>query len=75
MENETQVQTALSRLLANKTVIVIAHRMRTIENADKVVVLKDGRVAEQGAPADLMAAGGEFARMVRLQRESANWAL
>ena len=49
--------------------------MRTIENADKVVVLKDGRVAEQGAPADLMAAGGEFARMVRLQRESANWAL
>ncbi len=75
VENETQVQTALSRLLANKTVIVIAHRMRTIENADKVVVLKDGRVAEQGAPADLMAAGGEFARMVRLQRESANWAL
>ncbi len=75
VENGTQVQAALSRLLAGKTVLVIAHRMRTVEAADKVVVLKDGRVAEQGSPAELKAAGGEFARMVALQRESANWQL
>lgn len=75
VENETQVQKALSRLLAGKTVIVIAHRMRTVESADKVVVLVDGRVAEQGAPCELLATGGEFARMVELQRESASWAL
>ena len=49
--------------------------MRTVENADKVVVLKEGAVVEQGTPAELMAADGEFARMVRLQRESADWAL
>ena len=58
VENETQVQRALSRLLAGKTVLVIAHRMRTVANADKIVVLKEGRVAEQGAPAELMARGG-----------------
>jgi ATP-binding cassette subfamily B protein len=75
VENETQVQKALSRLLTGKTVIVIAHRMRTVESADKVVVLVDGRVAEQGAPCELLATGGEFARMVELQRESASWAL
>ena len=75
VENETKVQQALSRLLQGKTVIVIAHRMRAVENADKVVVLKDGVVAEQGAPADLMAAGGIFARMVTLQQESAAWTL
>lgn len=69
VENETVVQQALSRLLAGKTVIVIAHRMRTVENADKIVVLKDGVVAEQGTPAQLKAAGGEFARMVALQRK------
>ena len=75
VENETKVQEALSRLLAGKTVIVIAHRMRTVENADKIVVLRDGRVAEQGTPAELLAAGGEFAHMVELQRESAAWQL
>ena len=75
VENETVVQQALSRLLTGKTVIVIAHRMRTVENADKIVVLKDGVVAEQGAPAQLKAAGGEFARMVALQKESADWQL
>ena len=75
VENETVVQEALSRLLAGKTVIVIAHRMRTVENADKIVVLKDGVVAEQGAPAQLKAAGGEFARMVALQKETATWQL
>ena len=75
VENETEVQAALSRLLAGRTVIVIAHRMRTVESADHVVVLDRGRVAEQGAPAALMAADGLFARMVRLQRESADWTI
>lgn len=75
VENETKVQEALSRLLAGKTVIVIAHRMRTVENADKVMVLRDGVVAEQGEPAELLAAGGEFARMVALQREGDAWSL
>ncbi|WP_321972617.1 ABC transporter ATP-binding protein [Paratractidigestivibacter sp.] len=75
VENETRVQEALSRLLAGKTVIVIAHRMRTVESADKIVVLRDGLVAEQGTPAELKAAGGEFARMVELQRDSAAWSL
>ncbi len=75
VENETKVQEALGRLLAGKTVIVIAHRMRTVENADKVVVLKDGVVAEQGSPAELKAAGGEFSHMVELQRQTAGWRL
>ena len=75
VENETEVQGALGRLLAGRTVIVIAHRMRTVMAADKVVVLDGGRVAEQGSPAELMAQGGLFARMVRLQTESAKWAL
>ena len=75
VENETVVQQALSRLLAGKTVIVIAHRMRTVENADKIVVLKDGVVAEQGTPAELKAAGGEFAHMVELQKAAAAWCL
>lgn len=75
VENETEVQGALSRLLAGRTVIVIAHRMRTVMAADKVVVLNGGRVAEQGSPQELMAQDGLFARMVRLQTESAEWAL
>lgn len=76
VENETKVQAALSRLLVGKTVLVIAHRMRTIEAADKIVVLKDGTVAEQGTPRDLMQSeGGLFRRMVELQRSSAEWAL
>lgn len=75
VENETQVQQALSRLLAGKTVIVIAHRMRTVENADHIVVLRDGVVAEQGSPAELKEADGLFARMVQLQKESDAWQL
>ena len=76
VENETQVQQALSRLLAGKTVLVIAHRMRTVEAADKIVVLADGRVAEEGSPTQLMAReGGLYRRMVELQRQSAQWQL
>ena len=75
VENETQVQEALSQLLVGKTVMVIAHRMRTVKQADKIVVLDHGRVVEQGSPQELMAADGEFARMVRLQGESADWSL
>ena len=75
VENETIIQSALSRLIQNKTVLVIAHRMRTVANADKVVVLKDGIVAEQGRPEELTAKGGEFARMSALQMESAAWSI
>ena len=75
VENETLIQSALSRLIQNKTVLVIAHRMRTVANADKVVVLKDGIVAEQGRPEELIAKGGEFARMSALQMESAAWSI
>ena len=69
------MQEALSRLLAGKTVLVIAHRMRTVEAADKIVVLADGSVAEQGSPSELMAKRGLFHRMVELQRQSAGWKL
>ncbi len=75
VENETEVQAALGRLLAGKTVIVIAHRMRTVMAADKVVVLDGGHVAEQGSPQELLERDGLFARMVRLQTESAEWAI
>lgn len=75
VENETAIQEALSRLIKNKTVLIIAHRMRTVSSADKIVVLKDGVVAEQGTPAQLVQAGGIFAHMVRLQTESQNWTL
>ena len=75
VENETKVQGALSRLMQGKTVMVIAHRMRTVAGADKIVVLADGGVAEQGAPKELMERGGVFAEMVRLQTEGQNWAI
>ena len=75
VENETKVQGALSRLLAGKTVLVIAHRMRTVAGADHIVVLKDGKVAQQGSPQALMAEGGLFRHMVELQSESAQWQL
>ena len=74
-ENETLIQAALSRLIARKTVLVIAHRMRTISGADQVVVLEGGRVAECGSPKEMEARGGVFARMTRLQREAENWTI
>ena len=76
VENETKVQGALSRLLAGKTVLVIAHRMRTVEAADKIVVLAEGRVAEEGSPAELMGKeDGIFHRMTKLQSASAGWSI
>ena len=75
VENETKVQGALSRLLSGKTVLVIAHRMRTVEAADRIIVLADGRVAEEGTPAELMDKNGLYRRMVELQRQSSAWQL
>ena len=73
VENETLIQTALSRLIKNKTVLVIAHRMRTVSGADKVVVLSDGIVAEQGAPEKLLHSGKIYSHMMQLQRMSGSW--
>ena len=75
VENETLIQSALSRLIRDKTVLVIAHRMRTVAGADKIVVLDQGVVAEQGSPGALLERGGLYAHMVCLQTESQNWAL
>ncbi len=76
VENETKVQGALSRLLTGKTVLVIAHRMRTVEAADHIVVLAEGKVVEEGSPAELYAREGSlFKRMSDLQKASANWSI
>ena len=75
VENETSIQSALSRLIQQKTVLVIAHRMRTVAGADKIVVLADGKVAEQGTPQELMEQQGIYARMVRLQTEGMDWTI
>lgn len=73
VENETAIQTALSRLIRNKTVLVIAHRIRTVAGADKIVVLSDGVVAEQGTPEKLLNKNGIFKRMADLQLQGQNW--
>ncbi len=76
VENETVIQEALSRLIRNKTVIVIAHRMRTVSGADKIVVLSDGTIAEEGRPSDLFAReDSAFRRMAQLQSASAEWSI
>ena len=74
-ENETEIQQAISRLVERKTVLIIAHRMRTVETANKIVVLSGGTVTEMGNPEELMKKKGTFARMVKLQTESQNWVL
>ena len=74
-ENETEIQQAISRLVKHKTVLVIAHRMRTVENADKIVVLAEGTVAECGRPAELLRQKGIFAKMVQLQNASRDWVI
>ena len=76
VENETKVQGALSRLLTGKTVLVIAHRMRTVEAADHIIVLADGKVAEEGSPEELFTKeSGMFRRMTKLQAASAGWSI
>ena len=75
VENETLIQTAISRLIKDKTVLVIAHRMRTIAGADKIVVLSGGTVAEEGTPETLMDKNGIYAHMVKLQSEGARWSI
>ncbi len=75
VENESAVQEALSRLLQGKTVLVIAHRMRTVAGADHIVVLERGHVAQQGTPEELMRKGGLYRRMTELQKETAQWEL
>ncbi len=69
VENESAVQAALSRLLKDKTVLIIAHRMRTVAGADRIVVLENGKVAQQGSPAQLMEQGGLYRHMVQLSRK------
>ena len=75
VENETAIQEALSRLIKNKTVLIIAHRMRTVAGADQVVVLSGGIVTEQGSPAELYARKGLYTHMVDLQSASQNWTI
>ena len=74
-ENETLIQSSLSRLIKNKTVIIIAHRMRTVANADKIVVISNGRSDEQGKPSELLKKDSIYAKMVRLQTESKSWSI
>ena len=75
VENKTAIQEALSRLIKHKTVLIIAHRMRTVAGADKIVVLSGGIVVEQGSPAELYAQKGLYTHMVDLQTESQRWAI
>ena len=75
VDNETEIQNAISRLVKGKTVLVIAHRMRTIEAADQIVVLADGVVAEKGSHETLMKKNGLYRKLVDLQTESTNWKL
>lgn len=75
VENESAVQKALSYLLQGKTVLIIAHRMRTVAGVDKIVVLEEGQVVEQGRPEDLMEKGKAFRHMVELQQKTASWKL
>ena len=74
-ENETQIQAAPSRLLVDKTVLVIAHRMHKVTNANQIVILDAGSVTERGTPQKLLAHDGLFTHMVSLQRRSGSWTL
>lgn len=73
MENESLIQASLSKLIQNKTVLIIAHRMRTVAGADRIVVLKDGYVAQNGSPAQLAKEDGIYREMIRAQQQSENW--
>lgn len=75
IKNENLIQQAISRLTKNKTVIVIAHRMRTIAGSDKIVLLKDGKVSQMGNHIELIKSPGDYLNMIKLQTESINWKL
>ena len=75
VDNETLIQESISKLIKNKTVMIIAHRMRTVADADKIVVLKDGVVAEAGSPVELEAKNGIYANMVKTQLMANSWSL
>lgn len=75
VENETMIQESLSRLIQDKTVVIIAHRMRTVAGADKIIVLDDGVVAESGAPSELRERNGVYSRMINLQKQAEGWHL
>lgn len=75
VDNETLIQSSLSKLIQNKTVLIIAHRMRTVANADQIVVLKEGRIAEHGSPKELIEKDGIFVAMSRLQTEGQKWTM
>ena len=75
VDNETEIQQAISGLIKGKTALVIAHRMRTVENADQIVVLDGGVVAESGSHRELIEKNGLYARLVKLQTQSAEWRL
>ena len=73
VDNESLIQESISKLIQNKTVIIIAHRMRTVDGVDKIVVLKDGKVAEIGTPDDLKKCDGIYKHMLDVQMESSKW--
>ena len=73
VDSESLIQEAISDLIKDKTVLIIAHRMRTVDGADKIVVLKEGVVAEQGAPSELHGVRGIYSHMINMQMESDTW--
>ncbi|MCI6032525.1 ATP-binding cassette domain-containing protein, partial [Fusobacterium varium] len=73
VENETLIQSALGRLIKDKTVLLIAHRMRTVASADKIIILKDGKILEQDTPENLLKKKGAYYKMVKLQNQNLNW--
>ena len=73
VDNESLIQEAISDLIKDKTVLIIAHRMRTVDGADKIVVLKNGTVAESGKPSVLKVNDGIYSHMISVQMQSENW--
>lgn len=73
VDNESLIQEAISDLIKNKTVLIIAHCMRTVDGADKIVVLKNGKVAESDTPAKLRESGGIYSHMLAMQMQTENW--
>lgn len=75
VNNETMIQDSISKLIQNKTVLIIAHRMRTVANADKIVVLENGTAQEQGSPEELIKKNGIYQHMIQMQKKSSEWRL